>query len=248
MITLKSPSDIAFMRKSGEILRDLLLSIEEKVHPGTTTKKLDEFAYEYIKKRNATPSCLGYCGYPASICASIDDVVVHGIPSSSKKLEEGQIISVDICVLYNGWQSDATRTFLVGEVSPEKKQLVLDTEASFFEGVKQFKEGGRLGDISSAIQNYTESRGYGVVRAMVGHGIGREMHEDPQVPNYGRAGHGPRLEKGMVLAIEPMITLGGWEVKTLLDGWTCVTKDGSPCAHYENTVALTDNGAEILTL
>lgn len=248
MIILKSPSEIEYMRRSGAILRDLLLAIEEKVRPGTTTKKLDEFAYEYITRRNAIPSCLNYCGYPASICASIDDVVVHGIPSATQLVEEGQIISIDICVLLNGWQSDAARTFLVGDVSPEKKKLVEDTKASFFEGVKQFKVGNRLGDISNAIQTYNESRGYGVVRAMVGHGIGREMHEDPQVPNYGRAGHGVRLEKGMTLAIEPMITLGGWDVKTLSDGWTCVTRDGSSCAHYENTVALTDKGAEILTL
>ncbi len=247
MIKIKSAKEITLMKQSGEILRDTLLAIEEKIKPGVTTKALDEFAYEYIKKRNAIPSCLGYGGYPASICASVDEVVVHGIPST-KRLEEGQIVSIDICVLYKGWQSDAARTFLVGDVSEEKKKLVEVTKESFFVGIKEFKQGGRLGDISHSIQEYNESRGYGVVRAMVGHGIGKDMHEDPQVPNYGRAGHGPKLERGMTLAIEPMITLGTWEVETLDDGWTCVTKDGSPAAHYENTVALTDNGIEILTL
>lgn len=247
MINLKSPTDIIKMKKSGEIIRDLLLYIEEKVRPGITTKKLDEFAYEFIKKHNATPSFLGYGGFPASICASIDEVVVHGIPSA-RRLEEGNIIGIDVGAILNGWQSDAARTFSVGEVSEEKCRLVEAAKESFFVGVEQFKDGGRLGDISNAIQTYTESRGYGVIRAMVGHGIGREMHEDPQVPNYGRAGHGTLLQKGMVLAIEPMISLGSWEVKTLADGWTCVTKDGSPSAHYENTVALTENGTEILTL
>ncbi len=248
MIILKSASDINYMKQSGAILRDTLLAVEEKIKPGVSTKQLDIFVNEYITKRNAIPSELGYYGYPASICASIDEVVVHGIPSANQILKEGQIISIDVCVLYKGWQTDAARTFLVGEVSPEKAKLVEDTRKSFFEGVKQFKEGNRLGDISHAIQVYNESRGYGVIRSMVGHGIGRDMHEDPQVPNYGKAGHGPRLQKGMTLAIEPMISLGDWETKTLSDGWTTVTVDGSPCAHYENTVALTDNGAEILTL
>ncbi len=248
MIILKSPSEIALMKKSGEILRDFFEAVEEKVKPGVTTKKLDEFAYDFIKRRNATPSFLNYAGYPASICASIDEVVVHGIPSKDRRLEEGQIIGIDIGAILNGWQSDAARTYLVGDVSEEKKKLVEVTKDSFFEGVKQFKDGGRLGDISEAVQKYAESRGYGVIRAMVGHGIGRQMHEDPQVPNYGRAGHGTKLEIGMVLAIEPMISMGSWEVKTLTDGWTCVTKDSSPSAHYENTVALTENGIQILTL
>ena len=247
MIYLKSPAEIELMRKSGAILRDLLLALEEKVKPGVSTKKLDEFAYDFIKRHNAEPSFLGYGGFPASICASIDEVVVHGIPSH-RRLEEGMIIGGDVGAILNGWQSDAARTFLVGEVSEEKKKLVETTRESFFVGVEQFKEGGRLGDISHAIQEYNEQRGYSVVRAMVGHGIGKKMHEDPQVPNFGRAGHGVRLEKGLVLAIEPMINLGTWQVETLDDGWTCVTIDGKPSAHYENTVALTENGAEILTL
>lgn len=245
MITLKTKDEIECMRKSGAMLRDLLLYLEERVHPGVSTKQLDEFAYDYIKKHGAVPSFLGYNGFPATICTSVDKQVVHGFPSN-RKLEEGQIISIDAGLILKGWQADAARTVLVGEVDEKVKKLVQTTKESFFEGVKQFKDGGRLGDISSAIQEYNESRGYGVVRAMTGHGIGREMHEDPSVPNYGVAGRGIKLQVGMVLAIEPMINLGTWEV--IEDGWKCETKDGLPSAHYENTVALTENGAEILTL
>lgn len=247
MITLKSPTEIGCMRKSCAVIRDLLLYMEDKVKPGVSTKKLDEFVHDYIVKRGAKPSFLGYGGFPASACISIDDVVVHGIPSA-RRLEEGMIVGVDVGAILDGWQSDAARTFLVGEVSEEKRRLVDTTRKSFFKGVEQFKEGGRLGDISHAIQVYNEERGYSMVRDLVGHGIGREMHEDPQVPNFGRAGHGVRLSVGMVLAIEPMVNMGTWKVETLDDGWTCVTQDGMPSAHYENTVALTENGAEILTL
>ena len=245
MINIKSPHEIECMRKSGAILRDCLLFLGERVKPGVSTKRLDEFAYDYIKRHDSTPSFLGYGGFPGTICASIDEVVVHGFPSD-RRLKEGEIIGVDCGLVFKGWQADAARTFLVGEVSEEKKRLVDTTRESFFEGVKQFKAGGRLGDISHAVQVYNESRGYGVVRSMVGHGIGREMHEDPAVPNYGKAGHGPKLEVGMVLAIEPMVNMGTWQ--TLEDGWKCETLDGKPSAHYENTVALTENGAEILTL
>jgi methionyl aminopeptidase len=247
MINLKTPAEIEKMRKAGALLKATLEYLEENVKPGVTTKKLDELAYSFIKKHNASPSFLGYGGFPASICASIDEVVVHGIPSE-RKLEEGEIIGIDCGVVLNGWQSDAARTIAVGEISEEKRKLIETTKQSFFEGVKQFKEGGRLGDISHAVQSYNESRGYSVVRDLVGHGIGRHMHEDPAVPNYGREGHGLRLEKGLVLAIEPMINIGTCEVETLSDGWTCVTLDRKPSAHYENTVALTENGAEILTL
>ena len=247
MITLKSPTEIGYMRKSCAVIRDLLLYMEDKVKPGVSTKKLDEFVHDYIVKHGAKPSFLGYGGFPASACISIDDVVVHGIPSA-RRLEEGMIVGVDVGAILNGWQSDAARTFLVGEVSAEKRRLVDTTRESFFKGVEQFRDGGRLGDISHAIQVYNEERGYSIVRDLVGHGIGREMHEDPQVPNFGRAGHGVRLAVGMVLAIEPMVNMGTWKVETLDDGWTCVTQDGMPSAHYENTVALTENGAEILTL
>lgn len=247
MINLKTPAEIEKMRKAGALLKATLDYLEEHVKAGVTTKKLDELAFEFIKKNNAKPSFLGYGGFPGSICASIDEVVVHGIPSE-RRLEEGEIIGIDCGVILNGWQSDAARTFGVGQISDEKQKLIDTTRQSFFEGVKQFKEGGRLGDISHAVQQYNESRGFSVVRDMVGHGIGRHMHEDPAVPNYGRAGHGLRLERGIVLAIEPMINIGTWEVETLDDGWTCVTKDRKPSAHYENTVALTENGAEILSL
>lgn len=247
MITLKSPTEIGYMRKSCAVIRDLLLYMEDKVKPGVSTRKLDEFVHDYIVKHGAKPSFLGYGGFPASACISIDDVVVHGIPSA-RRLEEGMIVGVDVGAILNGWQSDAARTFLVGEVSAEKRRLVDTTRESFFKGVEQFRDGGRLGDISHAIQVYNEERGYSMVRDLVGHGIGREMHEDPQVPNFGRAGHGVRLAVGMVLAIEPMVNMGTWKVETLDDGWTCVTQDGMPSAHYENTVALTENGAEILTL
>lgn len=245
MINIKSPAEIECMRKSGAILRDCLLFLEERVKPGVSTKRLDEFAYDYIKRHDSTPSFLGHGGFPGTICASVDEVVVHGFPSE-RRLKEGEIIGVDCGLIFKGWQADAARTFLVGEVSEEKRRLVDTTRESFFEGVKQFKEGGRLGDISHAIQIYNESRGYGVVRSMVGHGIGREMHEDPSVPNFGKAGHGVKLEVGMVLAIEPMVNMGTWQ--TVENGWKCVTRDGKPSAHYENTVALTENGAEILTL
>lgn len=247
MITLKSPKEIGYMRRSGMVTRDLLLYLEEKIRPGVSTKKLDEFAYDFITRKGAKPSFLGYAGFPATICASIDEVVVHGIPSA-RRLEEGMIIGIDTGAILDGWQSDAARTFLVGEVSEEKRRLVETTRESFFKGVAEFKSGGRLGDISHAIQEYNEARGYSIVRDLVGHGIGREMHEDPNVPNFGRAGHGVRLSVGMVLAIEPMVNLGTWKVETLDDGWTCVTADRKPSAHYENTVALTENGAEILTL
>ncbi len=245
MINLKSPSEIECMRASGAILRDCLLYLEEKVKPGVSTKLLDEFAYEYIVSHGAKPSFLGYGDFPGTICASVDDVVVHGFPSA-RKLKEGSILSLDCGLIYNGWQADAARTIAVGEISAEKRRLVETTRESFFEGVKQFKAGGHLGDISHAVQTYCETRGYGVVRSMVGHGIGRDMHEDPPVPNYGNPGHGPKLEIGMVLAIEPMVNMGTW--RTVENGWKCVTADGLPSAHYENTVALTEKGAEILTL
>lgn len=247
MINLKSLSEIEAMKKSGAILRDLFLYLEEKVKAGVTTKELDEFCYDYIIKHNSIPSFLGYGGFPASICTSIDEVVVHGIPSA-RVLQEGEIVGIDAGLILDGWHADAARTFLVGEVSEEKRKLVDVTRESFFEGIKKFEIGGRLGDISNAVQQYTESRGYSVVRSMVGHGIGHNLHEDPAVPNYGKARYGTKLERGLVLAIEPMINLGSWEVETLKDGWTCVTVDRKASAHYENTVALTENGIEILTL
>ena len=248
MIRLKTQSEIAKMKASGEVLRDLLLYLEEFVQVGISTHELDVRAREYIKKNKCTPSFLGYGGFPAAICTSINDQVVHGIPSKKVRLKDGDIISIDGGVILDKWHSDAARTFLVGKVSEEVAKLVEDTKQSFFEGVKAFEKGTNVGDIGHAVQTYCESRGYGVVREMVGHGIGRNLHEDPSVPNYGRKGFGARLEKGMTLAIEPMITLGTHKIIIHEDGWTCTTEDGSMCAHYENTCALTENGVEILTL
>ena len=216
MITLKSPTEIGCMRKSCAVIRDLLLYMEDKVKPGVSTKKLDEFVHDYIVKRGAKPSFLGYGGFPASACISIDDVVVHGIPSA-RRLEEGMIVGVDVGAILDGWQSDAARTFLVGEVSEEKRRLVDTTRKSFFKGVEQFRDGGRLGDISHAIQEYVEANGFSLVREYVGHGIGAKLHEAPEVPNYGAPGHGPRLVKGMTLAIEPMVNAGGAAIRVLDD-------------------------------
>ncbi len=247
MIKLKSNYEIEQMRKSGKLLANLFEYLEDVIKPDMTTKKLDELAYDFIKKHNAIPSFLGYGGFPATLCTSLNEVVVHGFPNK-KKLVEGQILSVDAGLILNGWHSDAARTYLIGDVDPKLKDLVETTKQSFFAGVEKFCVGNRLGDISHAVQEYNESRGYSVVTQMVGHGIGRDMHEDPSVPNYGRAGHGIRLQKGLVLAIEPMVNMGESEVEILEDGWTCVTMDRMPSAHYENTVALTENGAEILTI
>lgn len=249
MIIIKTPDEIELMRKSGEITRDALALVGENVKAGISTYELDRIAYEYIVGCGAKPSFKGYGGFPGSICTSIDEIVVHGIPSKKVILEEGQIISIDAGAILNGFHSDAARTFAVGRISEEKRQLVDVTKESFFRGVKMFAVGNRLGDISHAVQEYAESFGYGVVRDLVGHGVGRDLHEDPNVPNYGKAGHGARLQVGMTLAIEPMITMGTYKVYCDGDdGWTIRTLDGSPCAHYENTVALTDNGIKILTL
>ena len=247
MITLKSDVEIEAMRRAGHIVRDTLNLLESKVKVGITTLQLDKIANDYITKCGAKPSFLGFSGYPASICASIDEEVVHGIPSS-RKLKEGQIISVDVGAVIGGFHGDAARTFAVGNISPEKQKLIDVTRESFFKGIEQFKVGNRLGDISHAVQEYAEDNGFSVVRALVGHGIGHEMHEDPSVPNFGRSGRGIRLEVGLVIAIEPMLNTGTFDVLQLEDGWTIVTADNMPSGHYENTVALTKNGLEILTL
>ena len=247
MIRIKSKADILKMKASAEILKNLLLYLEEITEVGITTKELDRKAREFIKKHKGIPSFLGYGGFPATICTSINEQVVHGIPSD-RELKDGDIISVDGGVILDEWHSDAARTFLVGNVDERVKKLVEDTKQSFFEGVKAFKEGNHIGDIGHAIQTYWESRGYGVVKEMVGHGIGKDLHEDPSVPNYGKPGFGKRIQVGMTLAIEPMITLGTDRIVIYKDGWTCTTADGSICAHYENTCALTENGVEILIL
>lgn len=247
MITIKSDSEIELMREAGRILRDTLNMLKEHVKVGVTTKELDKLAHDYIISRGAKPSFLGYGGFPGSICASVNEQVVHGIPSN-RKLISGDIIGIDCGVIYKGWQSDAARTFAVGEISEKHKKLIQVTEQSFFEAMKVIREGARLGDIGAAVQNLAESNGFSVVRDLVGHGIGKDMHEDPQVPNYGKAGKGLRLKRNMTLAIEPMINEGTYEVSALDDGWTVVTDDDGYSAHYENTVLITEDGYEILSL
>lgn len=248
MITIKTDAEIQLMRESGRITKEVLDLIGNQIRPGLTTKDLDKIAYDYITSCGAYPSFLGYSGYPASICASIDDVVVHGIPSNEQVIKDGQIVSIDVGVVFNGWQGDAARTFLVGKVSEEKRKLVKVTEECFFKAIENLRDGTPLGNIGYAVQSHAEANGYSVVRALVGHGIGKEMHEDPSVPNYGKMGTGIRLKKGMAIAIEPMINAGVYQVDFMPDGWTVRTRDRKPSAHYENTIVITDNGVEILTL
>lgn len=248
MIYIKTREEVDIMRKANIIVRDALLTVRDKIKPGVTTLDVDTWVREYIEGQGAKPSFLGYEGYPGSACVSIDDVVVHGIPSKKKYIEEGQIVGVDVGACIDGFHGDSARTFMIGKVSEEKRALVEATEQSFFEAIKDLKAGSRLGDIGAAVQQYVEARGYSVVRALVGHGIGHHMHEDPSVPNYGVAGRGIRLHSGMTIAIEPMINLGRYDVYTERDGWTVRTKDGKPSAHYENTVAIWDDGVEILTI
>ena len=247
MINIKSDTEIEKMRLAGRVVRDTLLKIEEAIKPGISTAELDSIAEEYILGCSAKPSFKGYCGFPASICTSINSEVVHGIPSMKRILQEGDIISVDCGAVLNGYHGDAARTFSVGNISKEAQKLIEVTRNSFFKGVEFARVDNRLTDISSSIQQYVESFGYSVVRDYVGHGIGREMHEEPQVPNFGKPGRGTKLVHGMVLAIEPMINIGGYTVKVEANNWTVVTKDGSLSAHYENTVAILKDGPEILT-
>ncbi len=247
MIPIRNAAEIAKMRAAGKALIEVFETVEPLVKPGITTLEINAEIEKKIISLGATAPCKGYCGYPAAACISVDDVVVHGIPSL-KVLTEGEIVSIDIVLKLNGYHADATRTYAVGRISPEKQRLIDVTKRCFYNGVEKIRAGARLGDLQHAIQMTAELAGYGVVRAMTGHGIGREMHEDPSIENYGRAGTGPILREGMCLAVEPMITMGDWNVEiSRLDGWTCRTTDGLPAAHYENTVLVTANGAEILT-
>lgn len=248
MIILKNNNEIRKMMEAGKIVEEALLLMEANIRPGISTLQLDQLAEEFITKQGAVPSFKGYGGFPGSICASVNDVVIHGIPSKEVILKEGDIISIDMGAEINRYHGDAARTFMVGEVSQEAKDLIRVTEESFFKGVEAFLVGNRLGDISNAIESHIVAAGFGVVKDFVGHGIGRNLHEQPNVPNYGKAGFGPVLREGMVLAIEPMVNVGSYEVKVLKDRWTVKTKDGSLSAHYENTVALTDQGPQLLTL
>lgn len=248
MIYLKNAQQLDCMRRSGALLYEVLCRLREAIKPGMSTAELDVYAEQLIRKHKAIPSFLDYQGYPASICASINDEVVHGIPSETAILKEGDILSVDCGLILDGWQSDSAFTVGVGKISPEHQKLIDVTEESFFKGIRKAIAGNHIGDIGHAVQNYAESFGYGVVRDLTGHGIGRNMHEDPSVPNFGRPGHGTRLRAGMTLAIEPMITMGDYHVAELDDGWTIVTEDGSFCSHYEHTIAINEKGLpEILS-
>lgn len=246
MITIKSAQEIEYMRQAGRIVFETHELLKKAIKPGITTKELDNIAEEYILSQGGTPSFKGYNGFPASICASVNNEVVHGIPSL-KKIKDGDIISIDIGVIYRGYHGDAARTHPVGQVSEEAESLIRVTRESFYEGIKFAVEGNRLSDISSAIQRYVEMHGYSVVRDLVGHGIGQEMHEEPHIPNYGKPGRGPRLRAGMTLAIEPMVNMGKYHVRVLPDQWTVVTADGSLSAHYEHTVVITHSEPELLT-
>ena len=244
MIKIKTDKEIEIMRKAGEITKNTLLEVEKYVKPGVTTRELNKIAHDYIVKHNARPSFLHYGGFPASICASVNDVVVHGFPND-EPLKEGDIISIDVGACYEGYHGDSARTFAVGKIDEIKQKLIDVTKQSFFEGIKGIKAGSRVGDISSQVQNYVEKYGFGVVRDMVGHGVGRNLHEDPNVPNYGYAGLGPVLKKNMVIAVEPMVTMGDYHIN--INGWDVRTVDGSVAAHYENTILITETGVEILT-
>ncbi|CUO12756.1 MAG: type I methionyl aminopeptidase [Sarcina ventriculi] len=247
MIIIKNDLEIDLMRKAGRIVGETLNLLEGKVKPGITTGELDRIAEEFITKHGATPSFKGLYGFPSSLCISVNEQVVHGFPGK-RKLKEGDIVSVDCGAFINGFHGDAARTFAVGEISEEAKKLISVTKESFFKGIEKAYVGNRLTDISCEIQRFVEDNGFSVVRDYVGHGIGKKVHEDPEVPNFGRSGRGPKLVSGMVLAIEPMVNIGSYHVNTLEDGWTVVTQDGKFSAHYENTVAILPNGPEILTL
>ena len=236
------------MKEAGRITGEALLLAREHVREGISTYELDKLIREHIERSGAKPSFLGYGGFPASACISINDEVIHGIPSKKRILQDGDIVKVDVGAFYRGFHGDAARTIPVGKVSDEALRLISVTRKSFFDGVNALKPGGRIGDVGSAIQNTVESNGFSVVKKYIGHGVGRELHESPDVPNFGTAGRGVRLCSGMTLAIEPMVNIGGSEVIELDDGWTVKTRDKSLSAHYENTVALTSEGVMILTL
>ena len=247
-VSVKSHREIELMREAGKILGTVLNNLTKEIKPGMSTWHIDKMGEDMIRSFDCVPSFLGYGGYPASICVSINDEVVHGIPSKKRIVKEGDIVSLDAGLIYKGYHSDAARTHAVGKVSTEAQKLMDVTKQSFFEGIKMAKEGQHLHDISRAIEEYVTPYGYGIVRDLVGHGIGTALHEDPQIPNYAQKRRGVRLQAGMTLAIEPMINAGTWQVRFLRDGWTVVTKDGSLSAHYENTILVTDGEPEILTL
>ena len=236
------------MREPCKIVKETLEFVGSKICAGMSSKEVDELVERYIRAAGAYPSCLGYGGFPASACVSVNSVVVHGIPRKEEILKDGDIVSVDLCAYKNGYHGDACRTFTIGKVSPDVEKLVKVTEECFFKGIEGLKAGTPLYDIGYRVQKHAESFGYGVIRSYTGHGIGKEMHEDPSVPNFGKLGTGMRLKAGTVLCVEPMIAMGSWRVNLLPDGWGAVTVDGKPAAHYENTIVVREDGVEILTL
>jgi methionyl aminopeptidase len=247
VILLKSPRELALMRKAGHVLAEVTERLTAWVEPGLSTQEIDEEVENFIRTRGAAPAFKGYRGFPATICVSINDEVVHGIPSPRRRIKEGDIVGLDLGCIVEGYYADCALTLALGEVAPRVRELLDVTRDSLARAVAACWPGRRLSDISHAVQQHVEAHGFAVVRQFVGHGIGRDLHEDPQVPNFGEPGRGPQLKPGMVLAIEPMVTMGSWEVRVLEDRWTAVTVDGSLAAHFEHTVAVTENGPEILT-
>ncbi|MCD6379696.1 type I methionyl aminopeptidase [bacterium] len=246
MIKIKTDAEIELMRQSASILRETLLIVGELIKPGITTAKLDKVAEEFIRSKGGEPAFKGYQGFPATICASVNEEVVHGIPGT-RELVDGDLIGVDCGVIKNGFYSDSTRSFAVGKISPDAERLMKVTKEALDIGLDKVRAGNRVSDISHAIQEYAEGKGYGVVRQLTGHGVGKELHEDPQIPNFGPPGTGPVIKVGMVFAIEPMLNEGVEDIRTLADGWTIITRDGKLSCHFEDTVAVTENGPEILT-
>lgn len=247
MIIIKTDTEIQKMRDAGRITALARQLAGEHVREGVTTKFIDRKVKEFIVSHGAKPSFLGLYGFPASACISVNEEVIHGIPSDERVLKYGDIVSVDVGAFYKGYHGDCAATFVVGDTDDESKRLIEVTRQSFFEGIKFAVDGNRVGDISAAVQAYVEKNGFSVVRDFVGHGVGKDLHENPDVPNYGKPGRGPRLQTGMTIAVEPMVNAGTWRVKTLSNDWTVVTIDGKRSAHYENTIAITENGVEILT-
>ena len=247
MIIIKNSEQLKLMRIAGRITAEALMVAKEAIRPGLTTKELDTIIRRYIEKCDATPTFLGYNGFPGSACISLNDEVIHGIPSDKVIIREGDIVKVDVGARFRGYNGDSARTFPVGKVSDEALRLISVTEQSFYEAMKVAKAGNRIGDIGHAVESFVISNGFTVVKDYVGHGIGQDLHEDPQIPNYGNAGRGTRLYTGMTVAIEPMVNAGDFRVTTKRDGWTVVTCDGSLSAHYENTVAITDGDPIVLT-
>lgn len=247
MIVYKSDKEILAIKESNQIVAEILSNLGKMVKPGIQTRELDEYAHSRAREMGAIPAFKGYRSYPASLCTSINEEIVHGIPSS-RVLQEGDIISLDFGVIYDGYYGDAAVTHPVGEVSPTARKLIAAATQSFYEGIKQLKVGNRISDVSYAVQQYVESQDFSVIKMFVGHGIGMSLHEEPQIPNFGSPGHGPKIKPGMVLAIEPMIAVGDWNVEILADKWTAVTQDKSLSAHYEHTVAVRANSVEILSL